>query len=319
MLIAVATAAIAGFLPGTALVAALADKPAPKPVTKQAPKPVARPVKKPAPKPVAKLAAKRSPEPTVTVLCRKDEHKVTETGIDIRNNNFLGEPECLTNWNDTPGFMITKSRAHTPWAAFPNAFAGCEISVCSPNSGMPIQVRNIRSLRSSWRFVPARTWQGDAAYDIWFDPRKRTRGEDTGAEIMIWLDTRKLWMPAGPTVQIDGSQWRVSHWTAHSKGGRSWRYLRFWRLRKATSVRNLDLMAFLNYAHRHRHIRASQYLTSVEAGYELWSGGVGMHTRLFSVDLTAKQKQKPSHPKTHGKPKHRSSRQSSLKSSGGDR
>jgi hypothetical protein len=273
MLMAVSAAALAGFLPGTALMAAMAAQAGPKSVPISAPRPVYRPVKK----------------PTVTVLCRKDEHKVTSTGIDIRNNNFLGEQECLTNWNDTPGFMIIKSGAHTPWAAFPNAFAGCEISVCSPHSGMPIQVRNIRSLSSTWRFAPAKRWQGDAAYDIWFDPHARTRGEDVGAEVMIWLDTRNLWMPAGPTVRIDGSQWRVSHWTMHSARGRSWRYLRFWRLRKVTSVRNLDLMPFLSYAHRHRHIRASSYLTSVEAGYELWSGGVGMSTQLFGVNLTARQ------------------------------
>jgi|SRR5215472_2579440 len=301
MLIAATATALAGFLPGTALVATLAAKPAPKPVAK----PVARPV--------AKLAAERAPNPAVArVLCTRDEHKVTITGIDIRNNNFLGEPECLTNWNGTPSFVITESRAHTPWAAFPNAFVGCEISVCSPHSGMPIQVGNIRSLRSSWHFVPARKWQGDAAYDIWFDPNKRTRGEDTGAEIMIWLDTRNLWMPAGPTVQIDGSRWRVSHWTAHSPKGRSWQYLRFWRLSKVTSVRNLDLMPFLRYAHRNGHIRSSQYLTSVEAGYELWSGGVGMHTQLFAVDLTAKTshkaRQQPSHLKRQARPGRRPSR-----------
>lgn len=199
-------------------------------------------------------------------------------------------------------------------AAFPNAFAGCEISVCSPHSGMPIQFRNIRSLSSSWHFAPARSWQGDATYDIWFDPHMRTRGEDTGAEIMIWLDTRKLWMPPGPNVQIDGSQWRVSHWIAHSKRGRSWRYLRFWRLRQVTIVRNLDLMPSLDYAHRHRHIRASLWLTSVEAGYELWSGGVGMHTRLFAVSLEARQK--PSQLRKHARPKRRSSHHARLSHSG---
>jgi hypothetical protein len=46
-------------------------------------------------------SASASPESTekhprdVTVLCGKDAHLVTKTGVDVRNNNnFQGEPEC---------------------------------------------------------------------------------------------------------------------------------------------------------------------------------------------------------------------------------
>lgn len=167
------------------------------------------------------MSAKTPPKPpkvTATVLCQKDGHMVTRTGVDIRNNNFLGEPECLTNWNDNPGFVITKSGAHTPWAAYPNTFVGCEISVCSPHSPMPIRVSNIRGLNSTWRFVPSKRWVGNAAYDIWLDPHDRTRGEDTGAEIMLWLDTSKLAAPRrAPAVKIDGTWWWVSLWTTHDR------------------------------------------------------------------------------------------------------
>jgi hypothetical protein len=227
----------------------------------------------------------------VTVLCRKDDHLITRTGVDIRNNNFQGEPECLTNWNDNPGFMITRSGAHTPWAAFPNTFVGCEISVCSPDSGMPIQVKNIKALSTTWRFVPAKRWQGNAAYDIWFNPWYRTSGQDTGAEIMIWLDWNKLYFPPGPIVQIDGTRWLVSSWTMFRGKGKSWHYLRFWRLGKVTSVRGLNLMPFLTFAERYRYtLKPAWWLTGIEAGYELWSGGVGTHTQLFAVNLKSKLK-----------------------------
>jgi len=197
--------------------------------------------------------------------------------------------------------MITKSGAHSPWAAFPNAFVGCEISVCSPGSGMPIQVRKIRSLSTSWRFVPAKTWQGNAAYDIWFNPTFRVHGQDTGAEIMLWLDTSKLGMPHGPIVTIDGTQWLFSYWVMNH-GGKRWNYLRFWRLGNATSVRDLDLMPFFAFAERYRRsLKPAWWLTGVEAGYELWSGGVGMHTQLYSVKLTSKLK--PSAKKPRPKPK----------------
>ena len=227
----------------------------------------------------------------VTVLCGQDAHMITRTGVDIRNNNFNGEPECLTNWNGNPGFMITKSGAHTPWAAFPNTFVGCEISVCSPDSGMPIQVRNIRSLSTTWRFVLANRWKGNAAYDIWFDPTSRVSGQDTGAEIMLWLNTSKLGMPRGPIATIDGTRWLFSYWIMDHGKGRRWNYLRFWRLSPATYVHNLNLMPFFRLAERYRRsLKPTWWLTGVEAGYELWSGGVGMHTQLYAVNLKSRLK-----------------------------
>jgi hypothetical protein len=238
----------------------------------------------------AAMSAKTRPKPPyVTVLCRKDQHMITKTGIDIRNNNFLGEPECLTNFNDDPGFVISKSGAHSPWAAFPNAFAGCEISVCSPRSRMPIRDSSIERLSTTWHFVPARRWKGNAAYDIWLNPTYRTSGEDTGAEIMLWLDSGQLAAPIGaPAVKIDGTRWWLSIWTVHH-GRVTWQYVRFWRQRPTRSVTNLNLLPFLASAQRHDHIiRSSWWLTGVEAGYELWSGGVGTDTQLFAVTLTPK-------------------------------
>lgn len=225
----------------------------------------------------------------VTLLCAKDAHMTTKSRVDIRNNNFLGEPECLTNWFGAPGFTITKSGVHTPWGAFPNTFTGCEISVCSPHSGMPIQVAEIQSLSTTWLYSLVSRWKGNAAYDVWFDPLPRTRGEDMGAELMIWLDSNKLSIPSGPTVNIDGALWRVSRGTMWRPNGRHWIYLRFWRLRETTSVTNLNLMPFLTFAEGYRaSISPEWWLTGVEAGYELWSGGVGIRTRFFSVNLKSK-------------------------------
>jgi hypothetical protein len=121
-----------------------------------------------------------------TKICGKDDHVVTIERVDIRNNNFRGEPECLTVYYHKPNFQITYSGLHEPWAAFPNAFVGCEVSVCSPESPMPIEVNNIRQAYSSWNYHPGHTWIGNAAYDIWFNPTKMTTGQvNHGAEIMI--------------------------------------------------------------------------------------------------------------------------------------
>ena len=222
----------------------------------------------------------------ITTLCGMDQHLITNTGVDIRNNNFSGEPECITNWYGNPGFMITKSGLHAPWAAFPNAFVGCEISVCSPHSGMPIQVKNIKSLTSTWRYSIGGRWQGNAAYDIWFNPTYRHSGLDTGTEIMIWLATSGLDFAAGPIVTIDGNRWLVSRWVMHHSV--TWYYVRFWHVGTVMYVRNLNLLPFLSYAEQVRNLSTNWWLTSVETGYELWSGAVGMNTTLFAVNLEAK-------------------------------
>jgi hypothetical protein len=36
--------------------------------------------------------------------------------------------------------------------------------------------------------------------------------------------------------------------------------------------------------------RCASWLASVETGYELWNGGVGMHTTLIAVNLRAKRR-----------------------------
>ena len=46
----------------------------------------------------------------------------------------------------------------------------------------------------------------------------------------------------------------------------------------ATSVRNLDLWPLVAYAASRGYIQDSWYLISVESGFELWRGGVGLAT-----------------------------------------
>ena len=219
-------------------------------------------------------------------LCGKDEHEVTISRVDIRNNNFRGEPMCLTVYYHKANFQITSSGLHEAWAAYPNAFVGCEISVCSPHSGMPMQVSNIRQAYSSWRYHPGGPWQGNAAYDIWFNPTPMTTGQvNHGAEIMIWLNQSGIGRPYGTRVYIDGTWWAYTTWNT-SQPGRTWHYIRFWRLSPTLSVTNLNLKNFFAYAERVHRLSSSWWLTSVESGYELWRGGVGMHTLSYSVLLT---------------------------------
>jgi hypothetical protein len=48
-------------------------------------------------------------------------------------------------------------------------------------------------------------------------------------------------------------------------------------------VRNLNVLAFVRVAEGYGFIQPRWWLTSMEAGFEIWRGGVGLGTRSFSV------------------------------------
>jgi hypothetical protein len=225
---------------------------------------------------------------TKTKICGLDQHIVTIERVDIRNNNFRGEPMCLLNYYFKDNFQIVSSGLHEAWAAYPNAFVGCEISVCTPESPMPIQVSNIRQAYSSWQYHPGGPWIGNASYDIWFNPTKMTTGQvNHGAEIMLWLNQsgKGVGRPNGTRVFIDGTWWGFTTWVARH-GTLTWNYIRFWRESPTLQVTNLNLKNFFAYAERRHLLSSKWWLTAVESGYELWQGGVGMHTLHYSVLVT---------------------------------
>jgi cellulose 1,4-beta-cellobiosidase len=254
-------------------------------------------------------AASASISPAVSIhgtnrICANDAHIDTVERVDIRNNDDSGNKLCLTVYYHKPNFQITTSDVHTNWGAYPNAFVGCEISVCSPHSGLPMQVSNIKSAVSSWHYHPGSgTFVGNAAYDIWFDPKPITSGQvNHGAEIMIWLDSKGVGSPDGTPVYIDGAWYDYITWTA-GHGGRTWNYVRFWRQNPTLQVTNLNLKNFFQYTENHHLLSSKWYLTGIETGYEICRGGYGIHTLWYSASVTPwKAPKKPAPPKPKPKP-----------------
>jgi hypothetical protein len=252
---------------------------------------------------VGVCAAAASVTPAVSIhgtnkICGNDAHIDTVERVDIRNNDDSGDTLCLTVWYHKPNFQITTSDVHTNWGAFPNAFIGCEVSVCSPESHLPMQVSNVKSATSTWDYHPGSgKFAGNAAYDIWFDPVPITSGQvNHGAEIMIWLDTQGIGSPDGTPVYIDGTWWYYITWRA-AHGGRTWNYVRFWRARPILKVA-LDLKAFFQYTEERHLLSSTWYLTAIETGYEICRGGYGIHTLWFSANVTPWNASKPPAPPT---------------------
>lgn len=182
-----------------------------------------------------------------------------------------------------PGFAILSSAPYTGQVmAYPFTGTGCAYSLCSRGTDLPLRIGRLGHLTSSW------TWRGttsglwNASYDLWFDRRDQVTTQDNAAELMIWLRTPPGY-PAGQRVWIRGAGWmRFMNWrTGHD--GLYWHYIQFRYPRTAHSVRGLRLWPFVRYAISRRLIRWGWWLTSVHAGYELWSGGRGLATTWFNA------------------------------------
>jgi hypothetical protein len=111
-------------------------------------------------------------------------------------NNVWGADTAQCINTTTTGFSVTRADHNKPPngapAAYPSVYFGCHFGNCSSGSGLPLQASNsaFNGVRTSvsMSYPGSGTW--DAAYDIWFDPTARTNGQNTGAEIMVWLNRR---------------------------------------------------------------------------------------------------------------------------------
>lgn len=84
-------------------------------------------------------------------------------------------------------------------------------------------------------------------------------------------------------VVIDGISWYVASWVAR-RNGKTWRLLIYYAVHQHSSVHGLRLNDFFQEAERHGEMSANYWLTGIDAGFELVSGG--LHNNIHSFSLT---------------------------------
>ena len=151
-----------------------------------------------------------------TSLCDTYAQTRTVSGYVAQNNRWGADTaQCLSVSGD--GFTLTTSDANKPTngapAAYPSIFWGCHYGTCT-TAFAPIRTSSSEFAQVSTSVQYGYVDQGayDAAYDIWFDPTARTDGQNTGAEVMLWLDHRGSVQPIGAkvgTAHLAGADWDV--------------------------------------------------------------------------------------------------------------
>jgi hypothetical protein len=223
-----------------------------------------------------------------TTICEK-YGSTTIQGRYVVMNNVWGtdQPQCI-NVTST-GFSISQANHNMPTngapASYPAVFYGCHYANCSPGTILPLRASDSRfaGIQTSVSMSFPSSGQWNASYDIWFDPTPRTDGQNTGAEIMIWVNRAGAPQPIGSrvgTANIAGANWDV--W----QGNIGWNVISYVR-NPGTNSANFAPSAFFNDAVSRGYAQSSWYLTSIQAGFEPWQGGQGLAVNNFSVTTGA--------------------------------
>ncbi|MGC3859965.1 GH12 family glycosyl hydrolase domain-containing protein [Micromonospora chersina] len=202
----------------------------------------------------------------------------------VQNNRWGTSAQQCINVTST-GFSITRqdgvgSTSGAP-VSYPSIFVGCHYTTCSPGTNLPVQVKNISSAPGSisYNYVSGAIY--DAAYDIWLDPSPKKDGVNQ-MEIMIWLNRQGPIQPIGSPVgnaSIAGRTWEV--WRGSNGSNNVISYV----APSAVASMSFDAMAFINDTKNRGAITSDWYLTSIQAGFEPWQGGVGLAVNSFSQSV----------------------------------
>ncbi|WNV88083.1 GH12 family glycosyl hydrolase domain-containing protein [Umezawaea sp. Da 62-37] len=219
-----------------------------------------------------------------TTICDQYGSTTIQGRYVVQNNRWgTSATQCL-NVTST-GFQITTQQGSAPTngapVSYPSVFLGCHYNNCSPGSTLPMQVSRIRSATSSIDFRYA-GGTFDAAYDIWLDPTPKTNGVNQ-VEIMIWFNRQGSIQPIGSvvgTTNVGGRTWQV--WRGSNGANNVISYV----APSAITSWSFSVMDFVNDVKARGAITTSWYLTSIQAGFEPWSGGTGLAVTNFSAAVS---------------------------------
>jgi len=217
----------------------------------------------------------------------------------VMNNNYGGNGSQTITVTPT-GFTITERTGSTSTSgaplAYPAVYLGCHYSNCSPSTPLPLKIADIVTATStiSYTYPSDSSAIYDASYDIWMDPSPKTNGVNQ-QELMIWFNKQGEVNPISftyddggavpiATVTIAGISWNV--YQGYNGANNVVSYV---ALTPITSL-SFDVLDFVadtmirtkDFA---EPVTDAWYLTSIQAGFEPWSGGVGLSVNSFDASV----------------------------------
>ncbi len=158
--------------------------------------------------------------------------------------------------------------------AYPAVVYGCHWGGCSSGTALPKKISSLGAVHTWWTQSSSGTAY-DAAYDIWFDPSANPGNRAATYELMIWLQ----WQNTKPIAQTyDASGNAVPFASNISLSGRTWNVYRRGNVfsflpTSQTSWLSIDVKPIIDYCVARGWMTNANYMTSVQAGWEIITGG----------------------------------------------
>lgn len=208
----------------------------------------------------------------------------------LQSNEFDSKAAFTVCNNNALAFSVNTSSINNPGGspgAYPSLYKGCHWGNCTTNSKLPVTVASLiktPTLVTSSYNTTVVTGRWDDSYDIWYNPAKTTKNNQSGLELMIWLNHQGGVNPIGKavtTATIDGIKWTVWHGVNGTTAGT----VSYVAVTPRTSVTNLALGGFTADAVNRGYMKSTGFLIDVEAGFEVWIGSAGLTANSFSVTV----------------------------------
>jgi hypothetical protein len=226
-----------------------------------------------------------SPEGGGTVITDQYGTTTIENAYVVQNNAWNNPGGQAITVSDT-GFTITTENGSAPTngapLGYPSAYLGYHYSTGSPGSPLPEQLSQIHTATSSITYTYPTSGTYDASYDIWLNPTPITTGVNQ-QEIMIWFNHTGPVQPIGSVVgtsTIDGKSFTV--WEGGNGQNQVVSYV---ANSPISSWNNFNVLGFVDNTETIEPVTNSWYLTSIQAGFEPWSGSVGASVDSFSASV----------------------------------
>ncbi|KXN81679.1 putative xyloglucan-specific endo-beta-1,4-glucanase A [Leucoagaricus sp. SymC.cos] len=202
----------------------------------------------------------------------------SSSGVGSENSTLVSQSgnsiSWSTNWN---------------WANNPNNVKSYPNVV--HNSAKGVQLQHVGSAPTTWNWHYQTLSDGiraDVSYDIWLGtaPSGNPASTASSYEIMIWLSGKGGIQPVGGQVtsgiSLAGHTWNL--WRGPNS---NWQVLSFVSASGDITNFNADLKEFFNYLVANQGVASTQYVQSIQAGTEPFTGSANLVIDSYSVTINS--------------------------------
>lgn len=193
----------------------------------------------------------------------------------------------INNWGVTANHATGAGKIKS----YPAVVLGTHFNTNSGTKLLPKRIDKLKTVRSWWSQKSVAP-QYDAAYDVWFDPVANLGHRAARDELMIWLnwnDTKPLagrgYNLLGAAIADDRQRIGNITWDIYHGSNGINKVTSFVPMTKMDKI-DVNMRPFIDYCIRKGWLERSEYMTSIQAGWEITSGGT-FKTTAYGVSLAS--------------------------------